>query len=97
MTEPTLEQLLKTFRDKKVELALPLEQLSNLENKIKNHVRDTGETAEIEGARITVTAPKNPRVKWDTKALEGIAVMNPKILALKTEYWPAASVRIIVD
>ena len=95
--EATLENMLAKYRDMKTELAFPLEQLANLEKQIKAHVKETGETADIEGARITVTPPKNPRVKWDAKGLEGVAALNPKILALKTEYWPAASVRIIVD
>ena len=96
MTE-SLEQMLAEYRDMKIELAFPLEQLSKLEKDIKDHVRETGETAEIEGAKITVTPPKKPRVKWDMKGLEGVAALNPKILALKTEYWAAPSVRITVE
>ena len=99
MTESivTLEELLEKYRDMKTELAYPLEQLKTLEKKIREHVKETGETADIDGARITVTAPKKPRVKWDTKALEGVAALNPKILALRTEYWASPSVRIVVD
>ena len=96
MTE-SLEQMLSEYRDMKVELAFPLAQLSGLEKRIKAHVKETGETVEIDGARITVIAPKKARVYWDTKALEGIAVLNPKILALRSEKWASPSVRIIVD
>ena len=97
MTEQTLEQLLEKYRDMKVELAFPLEQLSTLEKQIREHVKDTGETAEIEGARITVTPPKSPRVTWNTKALEGLLITNPALGKLRTEKWAAPSVRIIVD
>jgi hypothetical protein len=96
MTE-TLEEKLAKYRDMKVELAYPLEKLTTLEKEIKAHVKETGETAVIDGARITVTPPKKARVKWDVKGLEGVAALNPKILALKTEYWASPSIRIIVE
>lgn len=92
-----LEELLTEYRDMKIELAFPLERLSVLEKQIKDIVKETGETAEIEGARIKVTPPKNPRARWNTKALEGFAAAHPELLELKTEYWPSPSVRIIVD
>ena len=92
-----LEELLVNYRDMRVELAMSLEQLTSLEKQIKDIVRNTGEVAEIDGARITVTKPKAPRVKWDTKALEGFAAAHPELLALRSEYWVNPSVRIIVD
>jgi len=92
-----LEELLAEYRDMKIELAYPLERLATLEKQIKDIVKETGETAEIDGARITVIPPKNPRARWDTKALEGFAAAYPKLLELKTEYWPSPSVRIVID
>jgi len=97
MNEQTLEQLLATYRDMKVEMAFPLEQLATLEKQIREHVKDTGETAEIEGARITVIAPKSPRVSWNIKALDGLLVTNPALAKLRTEKWASPAVRIIVD
>jgi len=93
----TLEEMLEAYRDMKVELAFSLEQLATLEKSIKTHVKDTGETASIDGARITVTNPKKPRVRWDTKALEGFAAAHPELMALRSESMPAPAVRIIVD
>ncbi len=92
-----LEEMLTEYRDMKVEMAFPLERLGQLETQIKDLVRETGETPEIEGARIKVTTPKKPRVKWDTKALEGFAAAHPELAALKSEYWAKPSVRIVVD
>jgi hypothetical protein len=95
--EMELEELLTEYRDMKIELAYPLEQLTKLEKQIKDIVKETGETAEIEGARIKVIPPRNPRARWDTKALEGFAAAHPELLELKTEYWPSPSVRIVID
>ena len=92
-----LEELLEQYRDMKVELAFPLEKLSSLEKKIKDIVKETGEPAEIEGARIKVSYPKKPRIYWDTKTLEKLAANDPKLLALRSEKWPSFSVRIVVD
>lgn len=92
-----LEELLTEYRDMKVELAYSLERLMTLEKQIKTIVKETGEVAEVEGARIKVTNPKKPRVRWDTKALEGVVVMHPELAALRSEYMPAPSVRIVVD
>ena len=95
--EATLENMLAKYRDMKTELAYPLEQLATLEKAIREHVKETGETADIEGARITVTPPKKARVYWDTKALEGLLVTNPALGKLRTEKMSAPAVRIIVD
>jgi hypothetical protein len=92
-----LEEMLQEYRDMKIELAFPLERLKKLETQIKDVVRETGETAEIDGAYIKVTTPKKARVRWDTKALEGFAAAHPELLELKTEYWAKPSVRIVVD
>lgn len=92
-----LEEMLKKYAEMKTELAFPLEQLSNLEKQIREYVKETGEVAEIDGARIKVIAPKKPRVVWDTKALEGAMAMYPKLAALRSERWASPSVRIEVD
>lgn len=92
-----LELKLAEYRDMKTELAFPLEKLSKLEKEIRDLVKTTGEVAEIDGARIKVIRPKNPRVRWNTKALEGFAAAHPELQALREEYWPSPSVRIEVD
>ena len=80
----TLSEMLEKYRDLKIELAGPLGMLAGLEKQIKDHVRDTGETAEIDGASVTVR-PGSVRVSWDTKALEGVVVMYPQLAALRSE------------
>ncbi|MHA2428655.1 MAG: hypothetical protein ACXADB_11590 [Candidatus Hermodarchaeia archaeon] len=92
-----LEKKLALYRDMQVELALPLEQMKKLEKEIKDYVRETGETAEIDGARIRVTPPKKPRVYWDTKGLEGVLAIYPKLGKLRTEKMASPSIRIMVD
>lgn len=92
-----LERMLEEYRDMKVELAYPLEKLANLEKQMKEIVKETGEIVEVEGARIKVVAPKKPRVYWNTKALEGFAAANPKLLALRSEKWSSPSIQIVVD
>ncbi len=93
----TLEKILEEFRYMKVELAYPLEKLANLEKQIRVIVKETGEISEVEGARIKVVAPKKRRVYWKTKALEGFAAANPKLLALRSERWSSPSIRIVVE
>ena len=95
-TVTDLKQLLTQYRDMKVELAYPLEQLSALEKKIKGHVRETGEVADIDGAKIIVTPPKKARVTWNSAGLDGFMVEYPEIEQFRTERWAAPSVRIAV-
>ena len=92
----TLEQMLEKYRDIKTELAFPLEQLASLEKQIKAHVRETGETAEVDGAKVTVR-PGYKRVSWDTKALEGVVAVYPELAKLRKEKQTNPIVSIKVD
>lgn len=53
--QQTLEDMMAEWRDIKIELGPFLDRLKVLEKDIKNHVRDTGETIDIEGAGIKIT------------------------------------------
>ena len=41
------------YRDIKVEFAWPSMRMASLEKKMREHIRDTGEVADIDGAKIT--------------------------------------------
>lgn len=90
------ESLLAEYRDLKVEMAFFLEVLRTLEKRIKTHVKETGELAEIDGARIVVR-PSKPRERWDPKGLTTYAITNPEILQYKTMITYSPSVIIQVD
>ena len=91
-----LERLLVLYRDMKVEAAYYIEVLKNLEKRIRAHVKETGEIAEIDGARIVVR-PSKPRIKWDMEGLDGFAKTNPEILKFRSEVNYSPSVLIQVD
>lgn len=90
-----LESLLTEYRDLKVEMAYYLEVLRTLEKRIKAHVKETGETAEIDGARVIVR-PSKPRERWDPQGLTAYAITNPDILQYKTmtTYSPAVIIQV---
>lgn len=52
--QQSLEDKLAEYRDIKQELGPFLDRLKALEKDIKEHVKDTGEVAEIQGARIVL-------------------------------------------
>lgn len=90
-----LEELLAQYRDMKVELAHPLEVLKTLEKKIKVRVKENGEVAEIEGARIVVR-PSKPRDKWDHEGLKVLAERDDRILKYckQVTYSPAIIIQV---
>lgn len=73
-----LEAALQTLVDMKREAAPLLAQIKDIESAIKNHVLETGETAEVEGASVSVRNGYT-RVSWDSKALQGYAAAHPAI------------------
>ena len=89
-----LEELLAQYRDMKVELAYPLEVLKTLEKKIKAHVKENGEVAEIEGARIIVR-PSKPRDKWDHKGLKALAERDARIMRYYEQVTYSPSIMIV--
>lgn len=91
-----LEQLLEKYRDMQIELRPHIEALKELETAIKNHVRETAEVAQIDGASVKIRRG-SIRTKWDTKALEGYAVANPDVLEFMTKTQTADVVTIKVD
>ena len=96
MNEPTLNELLEQYRDMKTELAPAIARLSELEKEIKAHVRETGETATIEGASVKIRKGST-RTSWDSKGLNGYAVAYPEIEEFKTVKQSADVVTIKVD
>ena len=91
-----LQDLLIQYRDMKIELKPALDLLAELEMQIKEHVRETGETIDIDGASITVR-PGTVRKTWDNRALEGYAVSHPEILQFlkKSPVAPAVTIKVI--
>lgn len=78
-----LSEMLAQYRDMKAELAPALAALGELEKSIKTHVLETGETAEIDGASVSIRNGYE-RVSWDGKALAGYAVAHPEIEQFKS-------------
>ena len=90
-----LEEMLAQYRDVKVELAYPLEVLKTLEKKIKAYVKENGEVAEIDGARIVVR-PSKPRDKWDLAGLKAFAEQDARIMKYyeQVTYSPAIVIQV---
>lgn len=81
MTE--LELMLERYRDMKAELSPAIDRLADMERAIKRHVEQTGETAAIEGASVSIRGGYE-RVTWDSKALAGYAAAHPEIEQFKS-------------
>jgi len=92
----TLEEMLAEYRDLRVEFAPALAAMTELETRIKAHVRETGETLAIDGASVTAR-PGAKRATWDGKALDGYAAAHPEIMAFKRESVTAPVVTIKVE
>jgi hypothetical protein len=92
----TLEEMLTKYRDLRTEFAPALAAMSELEGKIKAHVRETGETLVIDGASVTAR-PGAKRATWDGKALDNYLMTHPEILAFKRESVTAPVVTIKVE
>lgn len=95
MTEFNLTESLEQLRDMKQELGPAIAKVGRLEKKIKQHILDTGETAEVKGVTIRLRTGYT-RITWNSKALEGYAVAHPDILALRSEseIKPSVSIRV---
>lgn len=91
-----LEELLADYRDLTHELSPALAELKQLKSEIREHVLDTGELAEIEGAKISVRRG-GTRTTWNGKMLEGFEMAHPEIGAAKTVKKVGPSVVIKVD
>ena len=82
--DTVLEQLLKDYRNAKVDLQPALTELKNMEKHIKQLVMDTGEVAEIDGVSVSIRNGYT-RSSWNTKGLEALASLHPWILRQRTE------------
>lgn len=78
-TPESLAEKLERYRDMLIEAQPTLDALKSLENEIREHVLETGEVAEVEGASVSI---RNGYTKstWDNAALRGYALANPGIL-----------------
>ena len=92
--EATLEEMLEQYRDMTQELQPALDHLKTLKKRIQEHVLETGQIAEVEGAKVSIRNGYT-RTSWDSKALAGYAAIRPEILQFKTEreIGPAAVVK----
>lgn len=88
-----LEVMLAEYRDMYTELEPAINQLKALEKDIKEHCKETGEIATIDGAQVK-TRSGYTRVNWDKKALEGYAAVRPEILQFKSEKQVSPTVTI---
>lgn len=91
-----LETVLALYRDMKQELAPAMSHLDEIKRAIVAHVKETGETAAIDGASIS-TRHGYVRTSWDNKMLQGYALDHPEINAAKTEKEIGPAVTIKVD
>ncbi len=80
----SLEKMLEEYAIKSAEIGPKLKELKELEKKIKEHVRGTGEVISTDRVSVNVR-PGSTRVSWDSKGLAGYAVANPDILAFRSE------------
>lgn len=92
----TLDEMLEMYRDMKNELAPMLDDMNVLEEQIKAHVKETGETGNVDGVTVKI---KNgyERTSWDGKALKGYAAAHPEIEQFMKVTTVAPSVTIKVD
>ena len=90
-----LESMLNELVAMKAEAAPMLDAIKTLEKQIRQHVSDTGEVAEVDGAVVSIRNGYT-RTSWDGKALNGFAAAHPEILEFKTEKQIGPSVAIKV-
>lgn len=74
----SLNELLTKYRDMYVELQPAIDQMNALKAKITQHVKETGETGDVDGVTVSIRKGSE-RVSWDTKALKGYAAAHPEI------------------
>lgn len=93
--EATLEEMLEQYRDMQQELQPALDALNTLKKRIQSHVLETGQIAEVEGAKVSIRRGY-VRTSWDSKALDGYAAAHPEIERFRTEreIGPSAVVKV---
>jgi imidazole glycerol phosphate synthase subunit HisF len=91
----SLEVMLTDLVAMKTEAAPMLDAIKQLEKRIKQHVMDTGEVAEVDSAKVTIRNGYT-RVSWDGKALSGFAAAHPEILEFRKEkdIGPSAVIKV---
>jgi hypothetical protein len=91
----TLDDMLTIYRDMSQELAPMLKELKDLENAIKGHVKETGETGNVDGVTVKIRNGYE-RSTWDSKALKGYAVAHPEIAEFCkiTVVGPSVSIKV---
>ena len=67
-------------------------EIANLESEIKSEVLSRKQT--IKSANVMAVWNKG-RVSWDSKLLEGMAKLEPKLLAARKEGEPTVSIRFV--
>ena len=73
------------YRDVKIEFVWPTLRLASLEKKMREHIKDTGETADIDGAKITFR--KGSEITGiNAKALLKAAAEDPALQAVIEPY-----------
>lgn len=91
----TLDEMLEMYRDMKSELSPMIEDMKLLEKQIKAHVKETGETGNVDGVDVKIRNGYE-RTSWDGKALKGYAAAHPEIMEFckVTSIAPSVSIKI---
>ena len=95
MDEMTLEQMLVAYRDMMIELSPAIDSMEALGKRIKEHVLETGEKADVTGVTVTIRNGYT-RQSWDGKALTGYAAAHPEIMQFCKESAVSPSVALKV-
>ena len=89
-------EIMQQVEDIKAEFAVQRmavdENIASLEAEAKTAVIAEGKT--VKGAHLQAVWNKG-RVSWDSKTLEGLAIVFPKVLEAKKEGQPSVSIRKI--
>ena len=90
-----LNDALTIYRDMSQELAPMLAELKELESQIKAHVKETGETGDVDGVTVKISKGYE-RASWDGKALKGYAAAHPEIseFCKVTAVGPSVSIKV---
>ena len=89
------------YQDMNVEAGPIIQQLATVKERIRVLASiqsavtgEVGRVAKINGFAVDVVPPKNPRVTYDRKALDGYAVAHPEILQFRKEAMPKPSIKL---
>ena len=90
-----LQESLEKYRDLSRAIAPARAELDQLKKEIKEHVLETGEVAEVDGAAISVRKG-SVRHTWNNAKLEGFALIHPVILEARTtkETNPSVTIKV---